>query len=205
MPTIETLKSQAKLLRNHFAKENNPLSHSQALEAIAAAHGFRDWNTASAASGTSAIMTKTISPELYVELENKAKSLQDAASDKHVLFTGVSDTSVMETLSPEMGQAILANASGRVMMVEPLEPGALEEPIRADLLQKLGVIEQIGPPGLICSAKGMLAALQQQRLAEPLAGKVGAYLFSLPGFRYGRHDDAEALHAKLLAQRQSAQ
>lgn len=48
MNTIETLKSQAKLLRNHFAAKDFPLTHSQALEAIAAVHGFKDWNTASA-------------------------------------------------------------------------------------------------------------------------------------------------------------
>jgi hypothetical protein len=203
MPTIEALKTQAKLLRNHLAKQNNPLSHSQALEAIAAAHGFRDWNTASAASVTSAIATKTISPELYVELENKVQSFQAAASDKHVFFTAVPDTSDMETLSPELGQAILANASGRVMMVECGEADGLEGSIRADLLEKLSVIERAGPPGLIDSAKGMLAALQQQRLAEPLASNVGAYLFALPGMRYGRHGDAEALHAQLLAMRQT--
>lgn len=48
MTTIENLKSQAKRLRNHLASQNIPLSHSQALEAIAAAHEYKDWNTASA-------------------------------------------------------------------------------------------------------------------------------------------------------------
>lgn len=48
MTKIETLKSQAKRLRTHLAAKNIPLSHSQALEAIAVMHGHRDWNTASA-------------------------------------------------------------------------------------------------------------------------------------------------------------
>ncbi|HEK4046059.1 TPA: hypothetical protein SL338_003055 [Pseudomonas aeruginosa] len=50
MQTIESLKSQAKRLRTHFSALNIELSHSQALEAIAAVHGFKDWNTASALS-----------------------------------------------------------------------------------------------------------------------------------------------------------
>lgn len=48
MTTIENLKSQAKRLRNNLAAKNIPLSHSQALEAIAAVHEYKDWNTASA-------------------------------------------------------------------------------------------------------------------------------------------------------------
>ncbi|EMM8808349.1 glyoxalase superfamily protein [Pseudomonas aeruginosa] len=50
MQTIESLKSQAKRLRTHFSAQNIELSHSQTLEAIAAIHGFKDWNTASALS-----------------------------------------------------------------------------------------------------------------------------------------------------------
>lgn len=50
MPTIEDLKSQAKRLRASLAG-SNPLSHSQALEAVARQHGFKDWNTIHAACG----------------------------------------------------------------------------------------------------------------------------------------------------------
>ncbi|EKL8567169.1 glyoxalase superfamily protein [Pseudomonas aeruginosa] len=50
MQTVESLKSQAKRLRSHFSAQNIELNHSQALEAIAAIHGFKDWNTASALS-----------------------------------------------------------------------------------------------------------------------------------------------------------
>lgn len=44
------LKSQAKRLRSHLANHGTNLSYSQALEAIAATHGFADWNTASAST-----------------------------------------------------------------------------------------------------------------------------------------------------------
>jgi hypothetical protein len=46
-PSIQTLKSEAKALREARAK-TAPLSHGAALEAIAKSHGFRDWNTARA-------------------------------------------------------------------------------------------------------------------------------------------------------------
>jgi hypothetical protein len=46
MSTVNALKSQAKRLRTHLANQNIQLSHSQVLEAIAACHGHKDWNTA---------------------------------------------------------------------------------------------------------------------------------------------------------------
>jgi hypothetical protein len=48
MITVETLKLQAKRLRNHIASKNLKISHSDSLEAIAAIHEYKDWNTASA-------------------------------------------------------------------------------------------------------------------------------------------------------------
>ncbi|WP_248920165.1 glyoxalase superfamily protein [Pseudomonas entomophila] len=51
MLTTTALKEQSKRLRNHLAKNNIVLSHSQCLEAVAALHGHRDWNTASAVLG----------------------------------------------------------------------------------------------------------------------------------------------------------
>ncbi len=50
MPTIDDLKSQAKRLRASLSG-SNPLSHSQALEAVARQHGYKDWNTIHAACG----------------------------------------------------------------------------------------------------------------------------------------------------------
>ena len=47
--SAQTLKSEAKSLREERAKSGETLSHGAALEAVAKAHGFRDWNTARAA------------------------------------------------------------------------------------------------------------------------------------------------------------
>lgn len=48
MSTVKLFKSQAKRLRVYLAAANISLSHSQSLEAIAALHGHKDWNTANA-------------------------------------------------------------------------------------------------------------------------------------------------------------
>lgn len=48
-PSISTLKSEARALREERAAIASPLSHSAALEEVARRHGYRDWNTAAAA------------------------------------------------------------------------------------------------------------------------------------------------------------
>lgn len=48
IPSAQTLKSEAKALREERARAGIALSHGAALEAVAKAHGFRDWNTARA-------------------------------------------------------------------------------------------------------------------------------------------------------------
>ena len=48
-PSIQSLKSEAKALREERAKAGTPLAHGAALEEVARQHGYRDWNTASAA------------------------------------------------------------------------------------------------------------------------------------------------------------
>lgn len=48
-PSIQTLKSEAKALREQRAAADTPLTQGAALEEIARRHGYRDWNTASAA------------------------------------------------------------------------------------------------------------------------------------------------------------
>ena len=47
-PSIQTLKSEARALREERAAAGTPIGHGQALEEIARQHGYRDWNTASA-------------------------------------------------------------------------------------------------------------------------------------------------------------
>ncbi|WP_338723219.1 glyoxalase superfamily protein [Devosia sp. XK-2] len=48
-PSAQTLKSEAKSLREERARAGRPLTHGAALEEVARAHGYRDWNTARAA------------------------------------------------------------------------------------------------------------------------------------------------------------
>ncbi|MCY6381155.1 glyoxalase superfamily protein [Hoeflea prorocentri] len=50
LPTIETLKDQARRLRKLLEKNGRSMGHSQALEAIAHQYGYKDWNTISARS-----------------------------------------------------------------------------------------------------------------------------------------------------------
>lgn len=46
--SVQTLKSEAKALREQRSATGELLTHGAALEAVARAHGFRDWNTARA-------------------------------------------------------------------------------------------------------------------------------------------------------------
>ena len=51
LPSLPNLKDQAKRLRAKLEAQGEPISHSRALELIAAQHGFADWNTLHAAAG----------------------------------------------------------------------------------------------------------------------------------------------------------
>jgi len=86
MTTIEALKSQAKRLRAHLSTNNIPFAHSQSLEAVAIMHGYRDWNTATAACSKAAellnepkspllvFVTPETSPdELRVDVQNQLR------------------------------------------------------------------------------------------------------------------------------------
>jgi hypothetical protein len=48
-PSVATLKSEARVLREERAGAGTPMTHGAALEEIAHRHGYRDWNTARAA------------------------------------------------------------------------------------------------------------------------------------------------------------
>lgn len=54
LPTIEALKDQARRLRKTLGETDRPMSHSEALEAVAKQHGYRDWNTISALASNAA-------------------------------------------------------------------------------------------------------------------------------------------------------
>lgn len=45
-PSIQTLKAEAKALRAERAAAGTPITQGAALEDVARAHGYRDWNTA---------------------------------------------------------------------------------------------------------------------------------------------------------------
>lgn len=51
LPNLAAAKAQARHLRAERAAQGQPISHSTALELLARAHGFRDWNTFHAAIG----------------------------------------------------------------------------------------------------------------------------------------------------------
>ncbi|SMQ62456.1 hypothetical protein SAMN06295905_0669 [Devosia lucknowensis] len=48
-PSAQTLKSEARTLRDDRARSGHVMTHGEALEHVARAHGYRDWNTARAA------------------------------------------------------------------------------------------------------------------------------------------------------------
>jgi hypothetical protein len=47
-PTATSLKSEARALRDERARAGDPIGQGAALETVARAHGYRDWNTARA-------------------------------------------------------------------------------------------------------------------------------------------------------------
>lgn len=49
LPRLETIKAQAKHLRDQFDREGHIISHSKSLEALSRQYGFKDWNVFSAA------------------------------------------------------------------------------------------------------------------------------------------------------------
>ncbi len=51
LPSLDSLKDQARRLRTALSDEGQTVSHSRALELVAAQHGYRDWNTIHAAVG----------------------------------------------------------------------------------------------------------------------------------------------------------
>ncbi len=51
IPTIDSLKIQAKRLRSELVAAGTRIGHSGALELLAHQHGFKDWNTLHAAVG----------------------------------------------------------------------------------------------------------------------------------------------------------
>ena len=51
LPTLETLKDQARRLRAGLDADGMPIAHSKSLELLAHQYGYKDWNTLHAAAG----------------------------------------------------------------------------------------------------------------------------------------------------------
>lgn len=51
LPSLETLKDQARRLRAGLDADGMPVAHSKSLELLARQYGYKDWNTLHAASG----------------------------------------------------------------------------------------------------------------------------------------------------------
>ncbi|MFV0455574.1 MAG: glyoxalase superfamily protein [Pseudomonas sp.] len=138
MPTIETLKTQAKLLRAHFSAQNIELGHSQALEAIAAIHGFKDWNTASARSPKEFVYPTT--NETLEQLHGRWQAMANAHAQKPdkmpltkdeakaaevllhqigVALAAAKPTTTFETLrdpAGKLGEALQANSTTHIFL-----------------------------------------------------------------------------------------
>lgn len=122
------LKSQAKRLRKHLADHNLSLSHAQALEAVAAAHGFKDWNTASAAVQLApAPEHQVVTPDLYLALETKGRAMGMQA---------IADALADENLSSDDLYGLFARMANLRERSTPLS--AEESPLVIQILERMG-------------------------------------------------------------------
>ncbi|WP_409286873.1 glyoxalase superfamily protein [Pseudomonas guariconensis] len=86
MASIELLKSQAKRLRSHLASLNIQLSYSAALEAVAAMHGHKDWNTIAAV-----FPTTLVEPRVATVCISAGMSAEDVMAEAQELLRGAPD------------------------------------------------------------------------------------------------------------------
>ena len=97
-PNESELKTRARRLREAMAEAGQPITHAQALEAIARQHGHRDWNTARAAAAWAApprwqVGQKVRGRYLAQPFTGRIKSVSETASG-HWRLTLVFDTPV---------------------------------------------------------------------------------------------------------------
>ncbi|MCE8419744.1 hypothetical protein LZ190_13650 [Rhodovulum sulfidophilum] len=84
-PSLETVKTQAKALRQALQAQGTAISHAQALELIARQHGARDWNTLHARLGQ-----RNAPPELALGTKVTGHYLGQAYSGVIVALSGPS-------------------------------------------------------------------------------------------------------------------
>lgn len=82
-PSLDTVKAQAKALRQALQAEGTTVSHARALEFVARQHGARDWNTLHAR-----LSHHNASPELALGLRVTGRYLGQAYSGEIVALSG---------------------------------------------------------------------------------------------------------------------
>jgi len=85
------MKNQAKALRTYFADQGITITHSQALEGTARAHGFKDWNTASAISGDTTNLLETLPRFGPEDVSPEPDPVLEAEIQRDVLWTLLDD------------------------------------------------------------------------------------------------------------------
>ncbi len=87
LPTIDTLKTQAKRLREKLHAGGTDISHGNALELIASQFGVRDWNTLHASAAAPASVT-----DLRIGQEVKGRYLGQAFTGKVIGLHALAST-----------------------------------------------------------------------------------------------------------------
>lgn len=82
-PTLETVKAQAKALRQALQAEGTLISHARSLELVARQHGARDWNTLHAR-----LTQRNAAPALALGDRVQGRYLGQAYSGKIVALSG---------------------------------------------------------------------------------------------------------------------
>ncbi|WP_414897040.1 glyoxalase superfamily protein [Rhodovulum sp. YEN HP10] len=82
-PSLETIKTQAKALRQALQDRGTAISHAQSLELVARQHGARDWNTLHAR-----LSQRNAPPELTLGSRVTGHYLGQAYSGKIVALSG---------------------------------------------------------------------------------------------------------------------
>jgi len=156
MHTVNDLKAQAKRLRRLLSERKIHLTHSQALEAIAEAHGFRDWNTAVAtADAVSTPQTKVVTPELYAALEATARERQLDNLDELIRSDLLQQIAAIERMGPP---GIIDSVK---QMLIALKEKRLPEPVAGTV-----GIYLFGLPGFRNGWQDDAEAFHQQLLAQ---------------------------------------
>ncbi|RYG89896.1 hypothetical protein EU803_14830 [Loktanella sp. IMCC34160] len=89
-PSLETVKAQAKALRQALEAKGTAVSHAQSLELIARQHGARDWNTLHARLGhcnaptNLAVGTKVTGHYLGQRYNGEIVSISGPVGHRHV-------------------------------------------------------------------------------------------------------------------------